>query len=147
LKGSTSSPVSRRFAIAFTVKSRRAHVVLDRKRGVGDDHEVMSARAGAALRARRRELDPGGRRGAHLLVARIQPSTDLPARNLEVLHLAVRIERAAKSVVVDARNDEIRVLRVEPEQLVANGPADEVRVEPETADEVLDYLVHGCPAR
>ena len=44
----------------------------------------------------------------------------------------------AKLVVVDAEDEEVGVLRVEPEQLVADGAADEVRVEPERADVVLD---------
>ena len=54
----------------------------------------------------------------------------------------MRFERAAETVVVDAWDDEVRVLRLEPEQLVAHGAADEVGVERERADEVLDCAIH-----
>ena len=48
----------------------------------------------------------------------------------------------AQPLVVDARDDEVRILRLEAEQLVADGAADEICIEAEPADEVLDCLVH-----
>jgi hypothetical protein len=41
----------------------------------------------------------------------------------------VRLECPLQPVGVDARDEEVRILRLEAEQLVADGSADEVRVE------------------
>src|SRR5439155_643685 len=99
-------------------------------------------RAGAPLASRRRELDPAPDELAKLPVARPETQPDALPRDLEVLDTAVRLEQGAQLLVIDAEDEEIRVLRVEPEQLVADGAADEVRVEPERADVVLDLLLH-----
>src|SRR5262249_37434342 len=116
------------------------HVVLDRERRVGHDLEVVPPRAGADLLARRRELDAGRRELADLAVARVEPHADEPPRDDEILDLPVRLERAFQAVGVDARHEEVRVLRLEPEQLVADRAAYEVRIEPERANVVLERL-------
>jgi len=61
----------------------------------------------------------------------MQPHADEPARDDELLDAAVQLERALQPVGVDSRNEEVRVLRIESEQLVANGTADEVGIESE----------------
>ena len=119
------------------------HVVLDRDVRVGDDLEVVAAGTGAALRARRRELDPRRGQVPYPAVLRIETRADSAARDLEVLHPAVWFERGAEAVVVDAGDDEVRVFRLEPELLVPYGAADEVRVEAQASHEVLDCAVHG----
>jgi hypothetical protein len=43
----------------------------------------------------------------------------------------VWLQRLLQPVGVDAGNEEVRVLGLEPEQLVADRTADEIRVEPE----------------
>jgi hypothetical protein len=53
----------------------------------------------------------------------------------------VGLECAAETVVVDSGNDEVSILRFEPEQLVANRAPDEIRVEAEPAYEVFDRPV------
>src|SRR5262249_34509369 len=85
-------------------------------------------------------LDPGPQELAELAVLRPKAHPDELSRDLEILDAAVGLEGAAERVVVDAEDEEVRVLRLEPEQLVANRAADEVRVEPERADVVLDLL-------
>jgi len=55
----------------------------------------------------------------------------------------VWFERGAEAVVVDAGDDEVRVFRLEPQLLVPDGAADEVRVEAQASHEVLDCAVHG----
>ena len=54
----------------------------------------------------------------------------------------MRLERPSQPVVVDSGDDEVGVLRLEAEQLVADGTADEIRVESQAADELLDCAVH-----
>jgi hypothetical protein len=51
-------------------------------------------------------------------------------------------EGTLESLVVDTGDEEVGIFGVEPEQLVANRAADEVRVEAEAAHEVLDCSVH-----
>ena len=119
------------------------HVVLDRDIRIGDDLEVVAPGTGAALRARRRELDPRRGQVPYPAVLRIETRADSAARDLEVLHPAVWFERGAEAVVVDAGDDEVRVFRLEPKLLVPYGPADEVRVEAQASHEVLDCAVHG----
>jgi hypothetical protein len=102
----------------------------------------VTARSRAALRARRCELDAGRGGGANARVTRIEACADAPAGDLQVLNLAVGLEGAPQAVVVDAGNEEVRILRLEPEELVAHGAADEIGVEPEAADEVLDCAIH-----
>jgi hypothetical protein len=41
----------------------------------------------------------------------------------------VRLERPLQPVGVETRDEKVRVLRLEAEQLVADGAADEIRVE------------------
>jgi hypothetical protein len=59
----------------------------------------------------------------------VQAHTDEPARDDQVLDAAVRLECPLQPVGVDARDEEVRILRLETEQLVADGSADEIRVE------------------
>src|SRR5439155_7738235 len=113
---------------------------------VGGDLEIVAARTGAPLGTRRRELDSGRREGSQCLVARMQTGADTSPRDLQLLHLPVGLERGVQALVVDTRHDEVRVFRLEAKQLVANRAADEVRVETETAHELLDCRVHSAPA-
>ena len=85
---------------------------------------------------------PAGASRRIALVARIQPRADEAAGDDQVLDLAVRRERSLQPVRVDARNEEVRVLRLEAEQLVADGAADEIRVEAERVDVVLEFAPH-----
>ena len=91
----------------------------------------MAPRTGAALAPRRCELDPARRKLAHLSVARPEPQADALTGDLEILDAAVRLEQRTKLFVIDAEDEEVRVLRVEAQQLVADGAADDVGVEPE----------------
>jgi hypothetical protein len=59
----------------------------------------------------------------------VQPHADEPSRDDEILDAPVRRETPLQLAGVDAGNEEVRVLRVEAEQLVADGAADDVRVE------------------
>jgi hypothetical protein len=59
----------------------------------------------------------------------MQAHADEPARDDQVLDTAVRLECPLQPVGVDARDEEVRILRLETEQLVADGSADEIRVE------------------
>jgi hypothetical protein len=59
----------------------------------------------------------------------VQTHTDEPTGDDEILDAAVRLERPLQPVGVDARDEEVRVLRLEAEQLVADRSADEIRVE------------------
>jgi hypothetical protein len=73
----------------------------------------------------------------------MEPDTDEPSGDDEVLDSAVRLERALQPLCVDAGDEEVGVLRVlHPEQLVADGAADEVGVEPERVDVFLQLLPH-----
>ena len=135
--GSTISPVESRRAIAFTVKSRRRMSSSTERVCVRDDLEVVTAGPGAHLLAGRRELDPRRREPPDVLVARVQPRADEAAGDDEVFDLAVRRECLLQSVRIDARNEEVRVLGLEAQQLVAHGAADEIGVEAELVDVVL----------
>jgi hypothetical protein len=86
-------------------------------------------RAGAHLFARRRELDAGRCELPDLPFARVQARADEPAPDDQVIDAAVRLERPLQPVGVDARDEKVRVLRLEAEQLVADRSADEIRVE------------------
>ena len=119
------------------------HVVLDRDGRIGDDLEVAVAGPDAALRPRRRQLDPGGRERADRPVARVEADADELAVHLHVLDAPVRLERGAEPGLVDARHEEVLVRVRDPEQLVAHGAADDVRVEPERADVAADLGRHG----
>ena len=66
---------------------------------------------------------PGRRERAQLAVARVEPQPDALTCDLEVLDAPVRRERVAQLVVADARDDEVLILRLPPEQLVAHGAA------------------------
>jgi hypothetical protein len=52
----------------------------------------------------------------------------------------VRRERLAKTRDVDRRDEEVGVLRLDPEQRVADRSPDHVRVQPERPDVLLDRL-------
>src|SRR5262249_21726587 len=75
-------------------------VVLDARRRVDDDLEVVAARPGRALAPRRRELDPGGHAGAHVAVSWVEAHADRLARDDEILDPAVRAQRFAESLHV-----------------------------------------------
>src|SRR5262249_23242633 len=98
---------------------------------IGDDREVVPAGAGRDLLARWGELDPGRRQLANLSVARMEPDADEPVGDDEILDATVRLERPPEPFGVDPGDEEGGVLRVEPEQLVADAAADEVGIEPE----------------
>ncbi len=72
----------------------------------------------------------------------MEPDADEPVGNDKILDPSVRSERGPQAFRVDPRHEEVGVLRLEPEQLVANGPADEVGIEPKQAHVILD-LFHG----
>ena len=72
----------------------------------------------------------------------MQPDADEPVGNDEVLDAPVRSERGPQPLGVEAGHEEVGVLRVQPEQLVAHGAADEVGVEAQLADVVLDLVAH-----
>jgi hypothetical protein len=59
----------------------------------------------------------------------VQAHADEPPGDDQVFDAAVRLECPLQPVGVDARNEEVRILRLEAEQLVADRSADEVRVE------------------
>ena len=118
------------------------HVLLERDLAVGDDLEVVPAGAGRALDARRRELDPGRLERPRRLVPRQQPHADALVGDDEILDLAVRLERLPQLGVTHARDDEVELRRRPPEQLVADGAADEVGVEPERVHVVGDRVPH-----
>src|SRR5579884_1631341 len=120
-----------------------AHVVLHGERRVGDDLEVVAAGSRRALGARRRELDPRRRERADAPLPREEPDADDAVRDDERLDLAVRSQPPQELVLVETGNEEVRVLRRAPEQLVSDGAADEVGVEVEAADEVFDCRLHG----
>ena len=94
------------------------------------------------MKSRRRELDPGGRERANLGVAGMQAYSDEPVRHDEILDAPVRLQPRPQRVGVDARDEKVGVLRLEAEELVADGAADEIRVQPERADVVLDRAEH-----
>ena len=134
------------------------HVLLERDLTVGDDLEVVPSWPGRALDARRRELDPGRLERARRLVPRQQAHADALVGDDEVLDPAVRLERRPQFCVAHARDDEVELRRRPSEQLVADGAADEVGVEPERVHVVGDRVPHlscrmtgirrsGCPSR
>ena len=110
------------------------HVLLERDAGVADDREVAVARPGRALGARWRQLDPGGASARIGRVARVEAHADELPVHLHVLDPAVRLEQRPQPGLVDAGNDEVLVRVRQPEQLVADGAADDVGVEAERAD-------------
>ncbi len=116
------------------------HVLGERQLGVGDDLEVVPARAGGHLLARRRELDSRGRQPPDPSVAWEEPDAHQPVGDHEIFHAAVWSQCRAELVGVDAQHEEVRILRVEPEQLVAHGAADQVGVQAQRADVLLDLL-------
>ena len=145
--GSTISPVSRRFGDGVHGEVATRHVVLDRDRPVGDDLEVAVPRSRAALGARRRQLDAGRHQPADLAVTRVEAHADELAVHLHVLDPAVRLERRPQPGLVDARDEEVLVGVLDPEELVANGAADDVGVEPERADVTADRGRHEPDCR
>ena len=85
---------------------------------------------------------PEGTTARIAAVPRVVPHTDRAPGDDELLGPAVREQRRAQPGDVDARDEEVRVLRVDAQQLVANRPADDVRAEVERPDVVLDPLGH-----
>ena len=111
---------------------------------VGDDLEVVPARAGRALQPRRRELDPGRLQRPRRPVARAEPDADALVGDDEVLDPPVRLERSPQLGVPDAGHDEVGSRGGLAEQLVADGAADEVGVEPERVHVVGDRVPHAA---
>ena len=100
-------------------------------------------RADALLAAGRCQLEPGRRERPDRRVARVEADADELAVDLEVLDPPVRLECRAQAGVVDARHEEVLVRVVDPEQLVAHGAPDDVRIEAERADVAADLGRHG----
>ena len=115
-------------------------IVLDGRRGIDDDLEVVPPRPGRHLTARRRQLDAGAHELSHLRVAGMEADADGAAGHDELLRTAVRSERRAQALDVHARNEKVRILGVVPEQVVAHRAADDVCVQPERADILLNLL-------
>ena len=63
--------------------------------------------------------------------------------DLEILDTPVRLECGAQAGVVDAGDEEVLVRVVDPEELVAHGAPDDVRIEAERADVAADLGRHG----
>ena len=99
---------------------------------------------GGDLFPRRRELDPGRGQPTDPTGVRVEPDADEPVGDHEVLDAPVRSERRAQPLGVDAGHEEVRIFRLEPEQLVTHGAADEVGIQPEPADVFLDLLAHAA---
>ena len=139
--GSTSTPSARRRAIALIVKSRRARS--SSTGAAGSTTISKSCRPGPVETSRRGGASsiPAGHERAQRAVARVVAHADAAARRRR----APRSGRAARSsraqaLDVDTGHEEVGVLRVDAEQLVAHGTADHVGVEPERADVLLDLL-------
>jgi hypothetical protein len=60
----------------------------------------------------------------------------------EVIDAPVWLERLAQALRVDRGHEEVRIFRVEPEKLVADGAADEVGVEPKRSNVLLEFRQH-----
>ncbi len=141
--GSTSSPVVEPARHRVDGEVAAAHVVLDRERRVGDDLEVVPAGPGArppcaAARTRSRRAS-----ASRMRLSRGWSRT--PTSRSATTRSSTRPCGASarpQPFGVEPGHEEVRVLRVEPEQLVAHGAADEVGVEPERADVLLDLLAH-----
>src|SRR3954469_22954005 len=73
----------------------------------------------------------------------MKPPSDEPFGDDEVLDAAVRCERPLEAVGVEPWHEEVRVLRVDAEELVAHRPADEIRIEVQAADVLLELLPHA----
>ena len=119
-----------------------AHVVLDRQRRVGDDLEVVPAGAGGDLLARRSELDPGACQLPDPAIARMKAESNEAVGDDEILDASVRCECRAKPIGVETGNEKVGVLRIEPEQFIADSATDEIGVEPQRTHVVLDFLAH-----
>jgi hypothetical protein len=120
------------------------HVLLERDPRVGDDLEVVAARPGRALDARRRELDPGRLERTSVPVPRQQADAHALVGDDQILDSAVRLERGAQLGMADPGDDEVELLRGDPEHLVAHGAADDVGVEAERVHVVGDRGPHGA---
>ena len=87
---------------------------------------------------------PGRLQRASLPVARQQADAHPLVGDDQVLDAAVRLERGAQLGVADPGDDEVELLHGDPEQLVAHGAADDVRVEAERVHVVGDRGPHGA---
>ena len=146
-RGRESSPSASRRAIALTVKSRRARS--SSTDAAGSTTISKSCRPGPVERSRRGGANsiPAGASLADRPLAREEPQPDEPPRDDEILDPAVRLESPPELLGVDARHEEVGVLRLAAEQLVAHRAADEVGVEPEPADVLLDRPLHAANVR
>jgi hypothetical protein len=72
----------------------------------------------------------------------MEADADEPLGDDEILDAAMRCERRAERVRVHARDEEVGVLRLETEELVADGAPDEICVQAEPSDVVLDLAEH-----
>ena len=132
--GSTSSPSAMSPRDRVDVKSRRPRSSSTLAVGIDDDLEVVPAGPRRALPPRRRELDPGRRERARP-PGRADRGASRPARRRRRAPRPCRggASAARRPAASSAGHEEVGVLRLAPEQLVADGAADEVRVESERA--------------
>ena len=84
-----------------------------------------------------------GRERTDHAIAREEPHADELSVHLHVLDPSVRRERRPQPFLIDPGNEEVLVRVLDPEQLVAHGAADDVRVEPERADVVAGRGRHA----
>jgi len=70
------------------------------------------------------------------------PGADEPSGDDEILDVPVRSELLLQLFGVYARDEEVRILRLVAEQLVADGAADEVGVEAEAVDIAFELAPH-----
>ena len=130
-KGSTSSPVASRRAIALTVKSRRR--MSSSTEALPSATISKSWCPGPVLRSILGGVSsmPDGTSARMDASFRVEAHSDELAVHLHVLDASVRLERGVEPGVVDAGHEEVLVGMWDAEQLVAHGTADDVGVEPE----------------
>ena len=136
--GSTRVPSESRRAIALIVKSRR-----DRSSSTvasGSTTISKSCRPGPVETSRRGGASsiPAGTFRRSARSAREETDADGAAGDVQLLRPPVGGECVAQAGDVDAGDEEVRVLRVASGELVADGAAHRVGVEPERADVILD---------
>jgi len=77
----------------------------------------------------------------------MQSHSDALVADDQIFDAPVRLERGPELRLADARDDEVEIPDREPEQLVANAAADEVRVEFKRVDVVGDRAGHDAILR
>ena len=136
--GSSSSPVSRRRAIALIVKSRRR---------MSSSSEIpasatisKSCRPGPVDRSTRGGANsmPAGWSARAAEIARQEADTHPLVGDDEVLDAAVRLQRRSQLRVPDPGDHEVVLAHGQAEQLVPHGPADGVGVQAERMHVVRD---------